>query len=604
MDMTEVLASNTSNEDDRRGHANLFSLALAVSSVAFVEGSKTMIDSGEDFPQMYKSHVSALQADKRPCWFSVIKVSDTEPREPKIPGRFNRPKTKGQASPSGDEDWKKRGAIVDAFKRDAFGYDEYYPLSHTGSYLSGAGVGYSIVDSIDTMMLMKATGDREIDGMYNRAKKWIDKKLDFSQVGQVNTFETTIRVLGGLLSAHALSASPPPETSIFLKKAIDLADRMLPTFITATGIPLSSTDLKEKTGYADMSNGGAASTAEATTLQLEFRYLSHLTGIPDYWAAVVKTNRAVRHALLPEGPALVPIFISPRDGRFVSSDIRLGSRGDSYYEYLLLLPIPNLAIVNYRKQYLQTNRTEDIYRIFRAYRSTKSTLAVGVFREKMYDNAMDSIHEHLLKRSPSRKLLYTSEFHNVRWPSYDEQPDVASWHVEHKQDHLVCFLGGSLMLGATEAHTSIPPKARDLTRAAIRDWNSGQDLIETCMATHETATGLSPEIAMFFDKPPTSGPGSAPTSLKREWYIKGENRNYPLLDARYILRPETIESLFIAYRLTGDKKYRSAGWKIFSAIEKHCKIPTNKGGGYASIRNVDNAEGEAGWVDKMETFFI
>jgi mannosyl-oligosaccharide alpha-1,2-mannosidase len=29
------------------------------------------------------------------------------------------------------------------------------------------------------------------------------------------------------------------------------------------------------------------------------------------------------------------IFISHEDGTFVPSDIRLGSRGDSYYEYLL-----------------------------------------------------------------------------------------------------------------------------------------------------------------------------------------------------------------------------------------------------------------------------
>ncbi|KAG9006462.1 mannosyl-oligosaccharide alpha-1,2-mannosidase [Tulasnella sp. JGI-2019a] len=96
---------------------------------------------------------------------------------------------------------------------------------------------------------------------------------------------------------------------------------------------------------------------------------------------------------------------------------------------------------------------------------------------------------------------------------------------------------------------------------------------------------------MFFQQPPITGPGKSKVSLKREWYIKGD-------------KPETIESLFIAYRLTGDYKYRSAGWKIFRAIEKNCKIPNSKGGGYASIRNVDRVEGERGWVDKMETFFI
>lgn len=64
-------------------------------------------------------------------------------------------------------------------------------------------------------------------------------------------------------------------------------------------------------------------------------------------------------------------------------------------------------------------------------------------------------------------------------------------------------------------------------------------------------------------------------------------------------RPETVESLFIAFRLTGDKRYRDHGWNIFQAIEKHCKIP---GGGYATIINVD--EVPVRHEDKMEAFFL
>jgi hypothetical protein len=64
-------------------------------------------------------------------------------------------------------------------------------------------------------------------------------------------------------------------------------------------------------------------------------------------------------------------------------------------------------------------------------------------------------------------------------------------------------------------------------------------------------------------------------------------------------RPETIESLFIAFRLTGDNRYREYGWAIFQAIEKHCRIPS---GGYATIVNVD--EVPVRHEDKMETFFL
>ena len=64
-------------------------------------------------------------------------------------------------------------------------------------------------------------------------------------------------------------------------------------------------------------------------------------------------------------------------------------------------------------------------------------------------------------------------------------------------------------------------------------------------------------------------------------------------------RPETVESLFIAFRLTGDQRYRDHGWNIFQAIEKHCKIPS---GGYATIINVD--EVPVRHEDKMEAFFL
>ncbi|KAG8893116.1 mannosyl-oligosaccharide alpha-1,2-mannosidase, partial [Tulasnella sp. 408] len=157
------------------------------------------------------------------------------------------------------------------------------------------------------------------------------------------------------------------------------------------------------------------------------------------------------------------------------------------------------------------------------------------------------------------------------------------------------------MLGATEAWAPVPPVLYNLPRAyGRRDWDNGKALIETCMETHNTATGLSPEIAVFYD----TERRAEVKETRREWFIKGGNSEHPLLDARYILRPETVESLFIAFRLSGDPIYRMYGWRIFQAIEKHCKVPEHQGGGYVSIRNVDRVEGEKGWVDNMETFFL
>lgn len=53
-------------------------------------------------------------------------------------------------------------------------------------------------------------------------------------------------------------------------------------------------------------------------------------------------------------------------------------------------------------------------------------------------------------------------------------------------------------------------------------------------------------------------------------------------DAHNLQRPETVESLYYLYWLTGDKKYQDWGWEIFEAFEKHSKIEE----GYCSLSSV------------------
>lgn len=47
-------------------------------------------------------------------------------------------------------------------------------------------------------------------------------------------------------------------------------------------------NLGQRKGILDMDNKGLVSTAEASTLQLEFRYLSFLTDEEDYWRRAEK----------------------------------------------------------------------------------------------------------------------------------------------------------------------------------------------------------------------------------------------------------------------------------------------------------------------------
>lgn len=137
---------------------------------------------------------------------------------------------------------------------------------------------------------------------YQEAKQWITDELTFDREGKVNTFELTIRVLGGLLSAYHLS-----HDEILLEKAIDLAERTMPVFETKTGLPLSFIDLATRQGIHDLDNRGMVSTAEAATIQLEFKYLSYLTDDYSYWKAAEKTMETIRKAGGDSG--LVPIFL-------------------------------------------------------------------------------------------------------------------------------------------------------------------------------------------------------------------------------------------------------------------------------------------------------
>lgn len=161
---------------------------------------------------------------------------------------------------------------------------------------TAGGIGYTIIDALDTLLIMG------LDDEFKEAKKWVAEDLSFDRGGKVNTFEITIRVLGGLLSAYHLS-----NDDIFLEKAVDLAERIMPVFDTKSGLPLSYVDLAERQGIADQSNRGMSSTAEAATLQLELKYLSHLTDDYSYWKAAEKVMDIIRRASTNSG--LVPIFM-------------------------------------------------------------------------------------------------------------------------------------------------------------------------------------------------------------------------------------------------------------------------------------------------------
>src|ERR1700712_953286 len=156
----------------------------------------------------------------------------------------------------------------------AAGFDEYHPISKGGRQMvPPTGLGWIIVDALDTLMLMNLTSQ------LRHAREWISTTLTYDLDHDVNTFETTIRMLGGFLSAHYLQTAFPTMCPVdltkggedlYLEKATDLAERVLGGFDTPSGIPVSSINLKTMKGIPSYADAGSASLAEATSVQLEF----------------------------------------------------------------------------------------------------------------------------------------------------------------------------------------------------------------------------------------------------------------------------------------------------------------------------------------------
>lgn len=447
------------------------------------------------------------------------------------------------------------------------GYDEFHPVSKRGKQMTPEGMGWIIVDALDTMMIMNLTS------RLTHAREWMTNSLTYEQDQEVNTFETTIRMLGGLLSAYYLSTEFPdlapltdddegaPGQDLYREKATDLADRLMGAFDSPSGIPWASVNLKTSKGVPSHADGGASSTAEAATLQLELKYLAKITGEVEYWEKAEKVMQVLDDNGAEAG--LVPIFVYADSGKFRGENIRLGSRGDSYYEYLI-------------KQYLQTSKEEPVY-------------------EEMWNEALDGVRKHLITYStPSRFTVL------------GERPDGLKGALSPKVDHLACFMPGTIALGATGGISEAEAKKLSTwSSKKDEDMKLARELTQSCWGMYKfMATGLAPEITHFHieDPPlPASADHLAPETFDdsehAEWR---QDFSVKPGDLHNLQRPETVESLFYMWRITGDVMYREWGWEMFKSFMNHTAIGDL--GGFTSLSNANVIPPV--FKDNMESFWL
>ncbi|ANB13734.1 alpha-1,2-mannosidase MNL1 [Sugiyamaella lignohabitans] len=231
----------------------------------------------------------------------------------------------------------------------AFPEDELMPLSCSGQSadlddpmnmgLNDVLGGYSVtlVDSLDMFAIM---GD---DDLFVQYVADVEKYVSFNVSSTVQVFETTIRGMGGLLSAHLYATIPRLGHRIneseynghLLGLAYDLGERLLPAFDTVSGIPHPRVHLQE--GVVPLPGQSKLITETCTSgagsMLLEFSLLSRLTGDPRFekaarraffqlWARRASTN-------------LVGITIDAVSGNWQSVITGVGAGVDSFYEYAL-----------------------------------------------------------------------------------------------------------------------------------------------------------------------------------------------------------------------------------------------------------------------------
>jgi mannosyl-oligosaccharide alpha-1,2-mannosidase len=202
----------------------------------------------------------------------------------------------------------------------AFGHDQIKPVSggHESFFFpAGPSLGLSIVESLGTLHVMG------LDAELEQGVRWLSDHLSFDIDGEIQLFESNIRLVGGLLSGYLAT-----KEKRLLALARDLADRLMPGFVKSpTGLPyrfvnLRSGAVRDKLTFP----------AEFGTYIAEFGTLSRLTGDRRYYDVAKAAAKAGFDRRSKIG--LVADTIDVETGQWASRRATIGPPSDSYYEYL------------------------------------------------------------------------------------------------------------------------------------------------------------------------------------------------------------------------------------------------------------------------------
>lgn len=405
----------------------------------------------------------------------------------------------------------------------------------------------------------------------------------FDLDSKVQVFETVIRGVGGLLSAHLFAIGelpirgydPKPSgrsdpndmltvpsiawpngfqyNGQLLRLALDLAKRMLPAFYTTTGMPYPRVNLRHGIPFFPNSPlfdvlGTATSdsprpnditetcSAGAGSLVLEFTVLSRLTGDLRFEQAAKRAFWSVWNRRSEIG--LIGAGVDAEQGNWIGGHSVIGAGADSFFEYALkshiLLSgheIPNVTTPHRPdpdSDWLDPNElwiplTED---------------------ENSPEAFLDAWHH---AHAAIKRHLYDDTGH----PHYSNVNIMTGSLASNWIDSLGAYYPGLLTLAGE---------------------------LEEAMETNLLHAALWTKYA----------------ALPERWSLKEKQVEGGL--GWWPLRPEFIESTYHLYRATKDTWYLYVGEMVMKDINRRCRTEC----GFAGIQNVVTGE----LSDRMESFFL
>ncbi|KAI1101080.1 glycoside hydrolase family 47 protein [Jackrogersella minutella] len=450
----------------------------------------------------------------------------------------------------------RRRTVREVFMGDWGAYKKYAWMKDALKPLSGgfqdqfSGWAATLVDSLDTLWIMGLR--EEFDEAVNAVVE-----IDFgnSSSGRVNTFETNIRYLGGLMAAYDLS-----KRAVLLAKAVELGDLLYGAFNTENRMPVDFIDFKAaKTGQG-LTVEGSVVSASPGTISLEFTRLSQLTGDPKYYDAISRVMDVFYEGQnRTKLPGLWPMMVSMSRQDVVSGNqFTLAGCADSgiLYEYL-------------PKTHALLGGQEPKYKV------------------------MSLRFMEAAKKLLFRPMLPGNE--DIRMSSSGWVSQDGDIYLDDETEHLSCFLGGTFALGG---------KIFDNMEYV----DIGEKLTLGCVYGYQAfPTGMMPERVNM-----VACEDSNDCKWDQQYFDeqKGNRPEYkehlPLgfttaKDPRYILRPETIESVFIMYRITGNPIWQDLGWSMFTAVANGTKTER---GTHAAVEDVTRAAESLPQSDYMESFWL